>query len=159
MSLSTIMSMVVTLIGALYTFSTLMLPAARIGNPTAPKVFPLILGIALLILGFLLIVAELRNLPKTEEEKKKAKASLAFGPVEKNIIFTILNGILYALLFNPIGYIFSTFIFLNLQLLIFRGKQKWLNSMLISTIFAVFAFLLFNTFLGVFLPTSPLQFI
>lgn len=154
-----IMSMVVTLLGAVYTFSTLLLPAARIGNPTAPKVFPLMLGVALLILGFLLIVAELRNLPKTEEEKKKAKASLAFGSVERNIVWTILNGILYALLFNPIGYVFSTLVFLNLQLLIFRGKKKWLNSFIIAAIFSICAFLLFNTFLGVFLPTSPLYYI
>jgi putative tricarboxylic transport membrane protein len=153
------MSMVVTLLGALYTIATLLLPAAKIGNPGAPKVFPLMLGIALLLFGILLVLEEIRKFPKTDEEKAKAKKSLEFGSAEKNIVWTIINGVLYALLFDRIGYVFSTFIFLGLELIIFRGKKGWVKSLIIALIFSVVAFLLFNTALGIFLPTSFLKFV
>lgn len=159
MSLSMIMSIVTTVIGLFYTIATLMLPAARIGNPYAPKVFPLLLGISLLVFGILLILEEIRHFPKTEEEKKKAKQSITFGVAERNIVLTIFNGVLYALLFDRLGYVFSTFIFLSLELFIFRGKKGWTRSLLIALIFSIIAFSLFNTALGVYLPTSPLSFI
>lgn len=159
MSLSMIMSMMVTALGAIYTISTLLLPSARIGIPSAPKVFPLLLGILMLLFGILLILADIRKFPKTEKERQEAKKSLAFGPSEKNIVLTILNGILYALLFDRIGYVFSTLVFLELELIVFRGRKHWLNSLIISIIFAIVAFLLFYTGLGVYLPTSFLEFI
>ena len=159
MSLSLIMSMMVTFIGALYTISTLLLPSARIGIPSAPKVFPLFLGILMILLGILLVIAEFRKFPKTEKELQQATKSLEFGASEKNIILTILNGVLYALLFDRLGYVLSTLIFLELELIIFRGKKHWMNSLIISAIFAVIAFLLFYTGLGVYLPTSFLGFI
>ncbi len=158
MSLSMVMSLVVTMIGVVYTASTLMLPAARIGNPTEPKVFPLMLGIALLILGTILIVQEIKRLPKTDEEKAKAKATLSFGDAEKRIALTLLNGIIYALLFNRAGYVFSTIIFLEAELTIFRGFRKWANSLIISVSFALIAYLLFDIGLGIYLPSSPLGF-
>lgn len=159
MSLSLIMSMLVTLLGALYTLATLLLPEARIGIPNAPKVFPLFLGASMLAIGALLVVSELRTMPKTEKEREDAKKSLAFGAAEKNILLTIVNGLLYAVIFDPLGYVFSTVIFLELELIIFRGKKRWLHSLMISAIFALVAFLLFYTGLGVYLPTSFLEFI
>jgi putative tricarboxylic transport membrane protein len=154
-----IMSVLVTMLGILYTVSTLMMPAAKIGNPQEPKIFPLLLGIALLLLGVLLVLEEIRNRPKMDTEKTEAKKSLEFGPAEQSIVWTILNGVLYTVLFDRIGYVFSTFLFLSLELIIFRGKKGWLQSLLIAVIFSVLAFVLFNTALGVYLPTSFLSII
>lgn len=155
MNASMIMSVVVTMIGFVYTFSAFLLPDAKIGVPYEPKIFPAILGVCLLLLGTVLIVQEIRLLTKSKETATKASF---IGEEQKNILFTLLNGFLYAVLFDRIGYVLSTFIFLNIQLFIFRGKKTWKSTLLISFIFSVVAFLLFNTMMGVYLPKSPLGF-
>ena len=155
MNTSMIMSVVVTMIGFVYTLSTFLLPQAKIGVAFEPKIFPGILGIALLALGLVLIVQEIRLLAKDKDQV--AKASFV-GEEQRNILFTLLNGLLYAVLFDRIGYIFATFVFLNIQLFIFRGKKTWKSTLLISLIFSVVAFVLFNTLMGVYLPKSPLGF-
>lgn len=156
MNVSMIMSVVVTMIGFVYTLSTFLLPQARIGVPYEPKIFPAILGISLLVLGTVLVVQEIRLLAKAKGPVTKVSF---IGEEQKNILFTLLNGLLYALLFDRIGYVFATFIFLNIQLFIFRGKKTWKSTLLISLIFSVVAFILFNTLMGVYLPKSPLGFI
>ncbi len=153
MNTSMIMSVVVTMIGFVYTLSTFLLPDAKIGVAFEPKIFPGILGIALLALGLVLTVQEIRLLAKDQG----GKASFV-GEEQRNILFTLLNGLLYAVLFDRIGYIFATFVFLNIQLFIFRGKKTWKSTLLISLIFSVVAFILFNTLMGVYLPKSPLGF-
>ncbi|MDY0289650.1 MAG: tripartite tricarboxylate transporter TctB family protein [Sphaerochaeta sp.] len=155
MNASMIMSVVVTMIGFVYTFSTFLLPDARIGVAYEPKIFPGILGISLLVLGAILVVQELRLLSKAKDQGTQAPF---FGYEQKNILFTLLNGLLYALLFDRIGYVFATFVFLSIQLGIFRGKKTWKSTLLIALIFSVVAFILFNTLMGVYLPKSPLGF-
>ncbi len=156
MNTSMIMSVVVTMIGFVYTLSTFLLPNAKIGVAFEPKIFPGILGIALLALGLVLTVQEIRLLAKNKDQQA-AKASFV-GEEQRNILFTLINGLLYAVLFDRIGYIFATFVFLNIQLFIFRGKKTWKSTLLISLIFSVVAFVLFNTLMGVYLPKSPLGF-
>ena len=153
MNVSMIMSVVVTMIGFVYTFSTFLLPDARIGVAYEPKIFPAILGISLLVLGTVLVVQEIRL-----RAKGHGKNASFIGEEQKNILFTLLNGTLYAILFDRIGYVFATFVFLNIQLFIFRGKKTWKSTLLISLIFSVVAFILFNTLMGVYLPKSPLGF-
>lgn len=155
MNTSMIMSVVVTMIGFVYTLSTFLLPDAKIGVAFEPKIFPGILGIALLALGIVLTVQEIRLVAK--DKNQAGKASFV-GEEQRNILFTLLNGLLYAVLFDRIGYIFATFVFLNIQLFIFRGKKTWKSTLLISLIFSVVAFVLFNTLMGVYLPKSPLGF-
>ena len=155
MNASMIMSVVVTMIGFVYTLSTFLLPDAKIGVAFEPKIFPAILGISLLALGAVLVVQEIRLLAKTKSDGKKGSF---IGEEQKNILFTLLNGLLYAVLFDRIGYVFATFVFLNIQLCIFRGKKTWKSTLLISLIFSVVAFILFNTMMGVYLPKSPLGF-
>ncbi len=155
MNVSMIMSVVVTMIGFVYTLSTFLLPDAKIGVTYEPKIFPAILGISLLVLGAFLVVQEIRLLAKAKGHVPKASF---IGEEQKNILFTLLNGLLYAVLFDRIGYIFATFVFLNIQLFIFRGKKTWKSTLLISLIFSVVAFILFNTLMGVYLPKSPLGF-
>lgn len=155
MNASMIMSVIVTMIGFVYTLSTFLLPDARIGVSYEPKIFPAILGISLLVLGAALIVQEIRLLAKDKESTSRISF---IGEEQKNIFFTLLNGFLYAGLFDRIGYVFATFIFLSIQLCIFRGKKTWKSTLLISLIFSIVAFLLFNTMMGVYLPKSPLGF-
>jgi len=152
-----VMSLVMTAIGFIYTFSTFALPDARIGIPYEPKVFPGVLGICLIAMGFVLIIQEMSKLKKTQQTDA-AKGKFKFDANSRNIAFTILNGLLYALLFNPLGYVFSTIVFLEIQLYIFRGLKPWKNSTIVAVVFAVVAYILFTS-LGIYLPTSPFGFI
>lgn len=156
MNTSMIMSVVVTMIGFVYTLSTFLLPDAKIGIANEPKIFPGILGVCLLVLGAILMVQEIRL--HVQESRSATKAKPA-GDELKNILFTLLNGLLYALLFERIGYVLATFVFLDIQLFIFRGMKTWKSTLLISLIFSLVAFFLFNSLMGVYLPKSPLGFV
>lgn len=160
MYFSLIVTAVVTLAGVCYTIATFLLPAAKIGNPVAPKVFPMILSVSLLVIGVSLLVSEIRRLPRDEEGRASAMAEFKnqFGKAEFSIVLTVLNSIVYALLFNRIGYVFSTIVFLEVQLMVFRGWKTWRNSLLIAVVFAVVVYLLFDHSLGIFLPKSFLGF-
>ena len=151
-----IMSIVMTMIGFVYTLSMFLLPAAKIGIPYEPKIFPGILGISLLIMGIVLIFQEIHE--NSKKTTKQNKASF-IGEEQKNILLTVINGLLYAVLFDRIGYVFSTIIFLDIQLYVFRGIKPWKNSLLIAVIFSVVAFVLFNVLMGVYLPKSSFEFI
>ena len=157
MNISMVMSLIMTAIGFIYTFSTLALPDARIGIPYEPKVFPGVLGICLIAMGFVLIIQEMSKRVKTEPTDA-TKRKFIFNTNSRNIALTVLNGLLYAVLFSFIGYVFSTIVFLEIQLYIFRGLEPWKNSTLVAVVFAVIAYLLFTS-LGIYLPTSPLGFI
>ena len=68
MNISMVMSLVMTAIGFIYTFSTFALPDARIGIPYEPKVFPGVLGICLIAMGFVLIIQEMSKKNKTQKK-------------------------------------------------------------------------------------------
>ncbi|WP_320129513.1 tripartite tricarboxylate transporter TctB family protein [uncultured Sphaerochaeta sp.] len=156
MNVSMIMSIVVTMIGFVYSLSAFLLPNAKIGLPYEPKIFPAILGIALLVLGTILIIQEIKERARAVD---KTEHAVFFGREQKDIVLTLCNGFVYALLFDRIGYVFATIIFLNFQLFVFRGVKAWKNSALVSVIFSVVAFILFNSLMGVYLPKSPLGFV
>ncbi|BAD41215.1 tripartite tricarboxylate transporter TctB family protein [Symbiobacterium thermophilum] len=63
--------------------------------------------------------------------------------------------ILYALLFKPLGHLFSTLVFLGLwQFLVER--VNWRRATLVTLLGAAGMYLLFVVLLGVHVPTSPL---
>ena len=154
MTISLISSIFVTALGFLYSISALTLPAAAMGRPNEPKIFPLMLGILLVILGLVLIYQEIKEVKSIETSDSKHKIN--FGTSEKQIALTILNGVIYSLLFNPIGYVISTILFLMAELLIFSGFKTWKKSLLVAVIFSVTAYLIFDVLLGIYLPKSPL---
>lgn len=161
MSLSVISSVCVTAVGLIYTISALMLPAAAMGRPNEPKIFPALLGFSLIILGFALVIQEILNRKHQAQEtadgaERSNGNNIKFGKSEKQIALTLLNGLVYSLLFNPIGYIISTILFLTCELFIFDGPKIWKKALLIAIIFSVVAYVIFDLLLGIYLPKSPL---
>ncbi|MBR7064551.1 MAG: tripartite tricarboxylate transporter TctB family protein [Treponema sp.] len=155
MTLSVLSSLFVTLVGIVYTVATFLLPEAALGRPNEPKIFPAILGILLCVLGFILLAKEFYAQKKSNEKNVK----YSFGQSERQIAFTLLNGVLYAILFAPIGYVFSTIIFVLIELFIFDGFKIWKKGLLISVIFSLIIYIIFDRMLGIILPRSPLGFI
>lgn len=149
MTINLVSSIITIAVGLTYMIMALNFPNATVGRPLEPKIFPVILGIAMTILGFALLIDELI---KNSKSKDKETIKLSFGNNGKKIAITVINAIAYALLFNILGYVLSTIIFLEVELLIFGGLKSWKISTIVSVIFSIIAFLIFNTFLGLYLP-------
>lgn len=149
MTINLVTSIITIAVGLTYMIMALNFPNATVGRPLEPKIFPVILGIAMTILGFALLIDELI---KNSKSKDKETIKLSFGNNGKKIAITVINAIAYALLFNILGYVLSTIIFLEVELLIFGGLKSWKISTIVSVIFSIIAFLIFNTFLGLYLP-------
>lgn len=152
MTINLVSSIITIAVGLTYMIMAFNFPDATVGRPMEPKIFPVILGIALTILGFALLVDELIKNSKNKESKEKETIKISFGNNGKKITITVVNAIIYALLFNILGYVLSTIIFLEIELLIFGGLKSWKVSTIVSVLFSVIAFLIFNTLLGLYLP-------
>ena len=149
MTINLVSSIITIAVGLTYMIMALNFPNATVGRPLEPKIFPVILGIAMTILGFALLIDELI---KNSKSKDKETIKLSFGNNGKKIAITVINAIEYTLLFNILGYVLSTIIFLEVELLIFGGLKSWKISTIVSVIFSIIAFLIFNTLLGLYLP-------
>lgn len=152
MTINLVSSIITIAVGLTYMIMAFNFPDATVGRPMEPKIFPVILGIALTILGFALLVDELIKNSKNKESKEKETIKISFGNNGKKITITVVNAIIYTLLFNILGYVLSTIIFLEIELLIFGGLKSWKVSTIVSVLFSVIAFLIFNTLLGLYLP-------
>ena len=149
MTINLVSSIITIAVGLTYMIMAFNFPDATVGRPMEPKIFPIILGIALTILGLALLIQELM---KIQKNKDKETIKLSFGNNGKKIAITIVNAIIYALIFNALGYVLSTIIFLEIELLIFGGLKSWKVSTIVSVLFSVIAFIIFNTLLGLYLP-------
>ena len=153
LSISLITGLVTFVIGAAYTGLSLSLPAAAIGRSFEPKIFPVMLGIIMIILSISLIGQELKK--KNSSKEGYIKVFFVFDNHMKNIAYTVLNAILYSFLFSKAGYVVSTFIFIGLELVLFNGIKKWKSTVVIALIFSLSVYIMFNKILGVYLPYTP----
>ena len=115
-------------LGIVYAIQAFHLPKAMIGNPWAPVYFPIGLGILMACLGLLQIVLEARKGLTNLEGVKRPK----FQASSLKLIFgAAVLCILYALIFERLGFIISTLIFLGALLFLINGPRAWkLNAIL-----------------------------
>ncbi|SKC48403.1 tripartite tricarboxylate transporter TctB family protein [Maledivibacter halophilus] len=155
MNLSLLAGILSFIIGIVYTLQAYLLPDATIGKPMAPKVFPIVLGILLICFGGSLIIQEVKKTGFKLFVEKKTKNDQSL----KLILYTCCICIVYALTFNKLGYVLSTILFLEMMLLLFRGKEKWKMNTIISVSFSVLIYITFSKFLGITLPSIPFIYI
>jgi len=148
MNLSALAGILAFALGVTYSIQAYMLPLATVGSPTAPKVFPLILGIAMTLLGLNMTIQEIKKGGLRQEKASKDENV-------KAIIYTSLICLLYAIIYNKLGYVISTFIFLELILALFNGKEKWKVNTIVSLAFSIVVYLIFTKLFGVMLPYMP----
>lgn len=153
MTITRLSSIITIAVGIAYTIMTFQLADASVGRAAEPKIFPAILGIAFIVLGFALLIDDSI---KNKNKDKEAAVKIKIDSNTKKMAITILNAVIYAILFNVLGYVFSTFIFLEVELLIFGGLKSWKVSTIVAVLFSLIAFIIFNSLLGIFLPKSPL---
>lgn len=143
-----------TVLGLIALIMSYVLPAAAIGNPDAPKMFPMGLSLLLMVLGIIMIVQSYINRSNKSNEHIDIREMIQ-NETNRMIGFTCLNCVLYALIYNRAGYLISTIVFMSIMLLLFNGKKNWKTNTIVSVLFSVFIYITFTKFLGVVLPPIP----
>lgn len=100
-------------------------------------------GVVLLIKGLI----ESKN-------QEAAKNKLSFSYTAKLITYTSIVSIIYALLFERIGYVLSTILFMGAILFVVNQKQ-WKTNLIVSITFSLVIYTVFSKFLGISLPIMP----
>jgi len=152
MNISVLSGILSLLIGLIYTSLALMLPDASIGRAAEPKFFPLTLGILMILLSAALLYNELN---KKKKEETKDTSLFTLDNNLKKIGLTCLFAILYAVLFDKLGYVISTILFLEGELILFNGFKKWKVNTIVAFAFSLIIYILFSKMLGVYLPMTP----
>ena len=142
------------ILAGVYFYATEQLPTLEIGDPLGPKAFPRLLGIGLVIAAVVLLLEILRA-RKTAPAGQRTEAPdhSAYLVVGGVTIWTFL----YFLVFEPLGYIIATSIYL-LALTAYFNRGKWVANVLTSVLFCVGSYLMFVKALGVNLTRGILPF-
>lgn len=142
------------ILGTFFCLGSIKLKIGTLHSP-GPGFISFLSGVLLGLLGLALMLSSfLKGLKKGNNEKAIV--------IWKNVnwrklswAFLALGG--YILLFKPIGFVLSTFLFFFSVLYSFDKPQKWLVPLVISVCAAVLGYLVFYTFLGVELPRGILK--
>ncbi|SNT14198.1 putative tricarboxylic transport membrane protein [Anaerovirgula multivorans] len=156
MNYSALTGVVSIIVGLVYSIQAYTLPRAVIGKPMAPIIFPLGLGLFMILLGIVLVI---QSIKKGEFARGKSTTEKGLSYTAKLIIFTCTTSIIYALLFERIGFVFSTTLFLGSLLYAINGKKEWKVNVSVAVIFSVFVYVLFSKLLGIILPPIPYLYI
>ncbi len=148
-----LVGIVVALGGLIYILAAYLLPRSTVGKPLSPSYFPFLLGGILVALGILLFLQSdmsksmqsLKDL-KNMSEKDKANSKL--------ITITCVACIVYGVIFNTLGFVISTFIFIEFMLYL-TNKKEMLKNTIVSLCFSIVIYILFSRFLGIILPPMP----
>ena len=143
-----IFPIILLLFGLVYLIFTLNLPKSNIGDPNSPMYFPLLIASLLIVMSAIYFIQELRK----RSENFTAFAQLLERATLLRIIFTIVFALVYALLFEPLGFLISTILFLGAVLFLINGFKRWLQNILVTIIFSAITWYTFSQLLDVSLP-------
>ncbi len=123
--------------------------------PVGPEVFPRILAVGLFICCLALFLLNLRD---TEENSQPAPTLSLKDPYILKAIFATLVIVVYALLWEPVGFLFiSPFALFVLTYLM--GKRDWKMMIVVSILMPIVTWAIFRYLLGITLPMGPLDFL
>jgi len=133
----------------IYLILTFNLPEARTGNPSAAMYYPLLIGFALLILSIFYLFNEIVLSKKAEFDNYEV-----FKDKQLSIQFLIVLAfcLIYSVLFERVGFLISTLLFLLALLFLVNGRRQWITNIVISVAFAFITWYSFAELLGVSLP-------
>ncbi|AQQ52213.1 tripartite tricarboxylate transporter TctB family protein [Planococcus lenghuensis] len=142
------MPVFLVLLSIVFLVGTYNLPKAKLGNPDAPLYFPMGVSVLLLVFSIIYLVQELRRANETNEQI----AEMLSGRTPLLIGATIALGIGYALIFELLGFLFSTLLFLGALLFVVNGRKKWVANIIVTVVFSFASWYAFSELLGVSLP-------
>jgi putative tricarboxylic transport membrane protein len=143
----------IAILAAVYLNATEHLPSLEIGDPLGPKAFPRLLGGVLILTGIFLLVEIIRA-------RKTAPAAAEVNASETGTYLLIAGVVgwtfVYFLIFERLGYIIATSIYL-LAMMAYFNRGKWVANVITTIAFAVASYWMFKT-LGVTLPPGIMPF-
>ena len=128
------------IIAAVYLYATTLIPSLEIGDPLGPKAFPRLLGVALLI-GAGLLFLEMWKDRKLKPAQTPADEVAAWRYTGMVAAVTVWTG-LYYLVFDKLGYIVSSTVYL-LALMAWFNRGKWVANVLTAVLFSVLSYVMF----------------
>ncbi len=143
------------LLAGVYFWATAQIPSLELGDPLGPKAFPRMLGAGLLIAAVMLLLEILRN--RKQEPSAPPVAAARWEPQHWVVLAVAGWTALYVLVFEPLGYLLSTAIYL-LALTAYFNRGRWLMNGLTSVLFAAISYFSFTMILGVTLARGILPF-
>ena len=143
-------------LAGVYFYATEQLPSLEIGDPLGPKAFPRLLGIALLITAVVLLLEIIRS-RRTAPAAPRAKTDAGKPGSQFVVAAVAVWTFLYFLVFEPLGYVIATTIYL-IALTSYFNRGKWVANVLTSVLFCLGSYLMFTKLLGVTLARGILPF-
>ncbi len=131
-------------LGISYFIQSLSLPKAFIGNPWAPIYFPSSLGVLMTLCSVMLLCGTLRHKKKGEKFSTQVPWFLIIG--------TIAIGSVYAILFDRIGFIPSTIIFIGTMLFLVNDTKSWLLNIILAVCLTLSVWYCFEKVLYITMP-------
>ena len=141
--------------GIIYGIMAYSLKRSPMGEPLAPSIFPLILAGGMILFGIMLILKSDLESTKMAFQKIKEKTTANDILSRKMIFLTIIAATVYAVIYEHLGYVFSTFLFISFMMTIL-DRKKIVNNLIISAIFSIVVYYIFFYLLGISLPMTPI---
>ncbi len=146
----------VLLLAGVYFWGTAQIPSLELGDPLGPKAFPRMLGVGLLI-GAAMLLAEILRDRKKAKTGGEDSAALRWEPHHWVVVAVVAWTALYVALFEPLGYMLATLIYL-LGLTGYFNRGRHLMNGLSCVLFVVISYSAFTKLLGVNLARGIIPF-
>jgi putative tricarboxylic transport membrane protein len=134
-------------IGAAFILGARNLSSTAYGSRVGPDIFPMGLGVVLILLSLRLFYETFRYSGKEERDEKENLDWRRFG-------WLLSAALLYALLLESLGYVISTFLFLLAGFQIIQ-RGSWGLSALVAAVFSGGVYFLYVNLLKGTLPGWP----
>lgn len=135
-------------LGIVLLISAVNLPKSNLGNANGPMYFPVLISVILIIAGIVYLFQEMKD----RGTKFTDFTPLRLGKSPVYLLLSLVLMIIYTILFERIGFLFSTIIFLMGLLFMLNGRKKWLLNIVVAFIFSIVTWYAFGTLLQVSLP-------
>jgi len=143
--------------GVFYLIMVIILPEPAMGDPIGPKLFPYVIAIIAIFCGALMLLRELRLSNSSQKEKISINLQENKGLYFK-IAVTIILGVIYGLILEPLGYLIATSIFMLGIMFLVNQLSRKLETVLMSIGFSVTTYVVFYLILQLSLPRGLLSF-
>ena len=141
----TIAGCVFLIVGVFFITASMGISKSSYGSNVGPNIFPLGLGAVLVFLS-LIVIYKARGYKTSPQEKTRRDY--------KRFALVLSATLAYILLFEPLGYVISTFIYLTLVFQVMERK-KLLTAILIAVFFALAVYGVYVVVLQGTLPPFP----
>lgn len=139
-------SAIFLLIGVFFIVESRKIAATSYGSNVGPDIFPIGLGILLILLSIKLFI---ETAQRKQEERGGEK------PDYKRFLIIFGAAVLYIVLLEPLGYVITTFLFLVIGFQVLE-KGGWLKTLVIAAAFSFGVYYIFVGLLQGSLPGFPI---